>query len=368
MQLSPGGALVVGSELSGGAENPDWTSHPHPTSVRTDEWDASIVEPVRQPEMSTPAAIYLPLERERFMRKERRVIDPSRLGDIGLRLIGTTDIDGNGTEHAIAHVDPLVLLDFVRIDTAKAPSFRPHPHVGLTAMSFLPKAGTWMAWDSLDGDTKTHLHAGGLYYVHAGQPAFHHEFPSPDTVAAGEEVEFIQLVWNATDERDVRTVVLQPDELPVVTLPNATIRVMAGDFCGVSAKQPFTHRKVIYSYIEIGNGEALNLELPASMRGILFPIEGAVRVNDTTVSEHQMMIFGEDDQRLSVEHLGTKPTSRLIIAAGEPVNRPFVKLLGLGGFIIGESEAEVRKNMHDLSIQAEQLKAEIPEYFPPQYR
>jgi len=259
-------------------------------------------------------------------------------------------------------------LDFVRIDTSKASSFRPHPHIGLTAMSFLPKAGTWMAWDSLEGDTQTHLLPGGLYYVHAGQRAFHHEFPSPDTVAAAEKVEFIQLVWNATDEHDVRTVVLQPEELPVVTLPNATIRVMAGDFCGVSARQPFTHRKIIYSYIELGIGEALQLELPASMRGILFTIEGAVRVDDTAVDENQMMIFGEDDQRLSVRHLGTTAESRLILAAGEPVNRPFVKLLGLGGFIIGESEAEVRQDMDELSVRAEQLKAEIPDYFPPRYR
>lgn len=302
------------------------------------------------------------------MAGNRRVINASKLGESGLRLIGTTDIDGNGTSHSVAEVDPIVLFDFVRIDTGAAPSFRPHPHAGLTAMSFLPARGTWMAWDSLDGDMQTQLHAGGLYYVHAGRPAFHHEFPAPETAAARMEVEFVQLVWNATDEDDVRTVIIAPEDVPVVTLEHATVRVMAGDFCGVSAGQPFTHRKIIYSYVQLDRRGDVSFDLPPSMRGILFVIEGGLRVNDVDVDEQKMMIFGDADQTLQITNVDGARASRFIIAAGEPVDRPFVKLLGLGGFVIGSSEAEVRGAMGELAVKAEALKAEIPAYFPPQYR
>jgi len=296
-----------------------------------------------------------------------QIINASKLGEHGLRLIGTTDIDGKGTTHEIADVDPIVLFDFVKINTRDELAFRPHPHLGLTAMSFLPVNGTWMAWDSLKGESETHLHAGGLYYVHAGSAAFHHEFPSPETVAAELDVEFVQLVWNATDEEDVKTVVIQPEDVPVIISENATIRVLAGEFCGVKSVQPFTHRKIIFAYVELQNGKAVDLQVPSSLRGILFVIEGKLKVNELTVDEHQMMILSDEGQTLSVTNFSTDSVGRFMIAAGEPLNKPFFKLIGLGGFIIGNTEEEVRRRMEEFAVKAEQLKAEIPQYFPAQY-
>jgi len=301
------------------------------------------------------------------MASAHQIIKATRMGDHALRLIGTTDIDGNGTSHEVADVDPIVLCDFVKINTSDESPFRPHPHVGLTAMSFLPVRGTWMAWDSLEGDSEQHLQAGGLYYVHAGTPAFHHEFPSPDTVAAAMEVEFVQLVWNATDEADVRTVVLRPEDVPVVTSAHCSVRVLAGDFCGVSAIQPFTHRKIIYAYVELDQGGRMDFPIPSTMRGMLFVIEGKLGVNDSTVDAEQMMIIGDEDAPLAVTNLDADRVTRFIVAAGQPVNRPFCKLLGLGGFIIGQTEEQVRSTMAELAETAEQIKKEVPQYFPAQY-
>ena len=302
------------------------------------------------------------------MTNAHRIIKATRMGDHALRLIGTTDIDGNGTSHDVADVDPIVLFDFVKINTSAESPFRPHPHVGLTAMSFLPVRGTWMAWDSLEGDSELHLQTGGLYYVHAGTPAFHHEFPSPDTVAGAMEVEFVQLVWNATDEADVCTVVLPPEDVPVVTSAHGSVRVLAGDFCGVSAIQPFTHRKIIYAYVQLDQGGRMDFPIPASMRGMLFVIEGKLGINGSTVDAEQMMILGDEDTALAVTNLDAERVTRFIVAAGEPLNRPFCKLLGLGGFIIGQTEGEVRSTMAELAETAEQIKKEVPQYFPAQYR
>ena len=301
------------------------------------------------------------------MTNAHRIIKATRMGDHALRLIGTTDIDGNGTSHDVADVDPIVLFDFVKINTSAESPFRPHPHVGLTAMSFLPVRGTWMAWDSLEGDSELHLQTGGLYYVHAGTPAFHHEFPSPDTVAGAMEVEFVQLVWNATDEADVCTVVLPPEDVPVVTSAHGSVRVLAGDFCGVSAIQPFTHRKIIYAYVQLDQGGRMDFPIPASMRGMLFVIEGKLGINGSTVDAEQMMILGDEDTALAATNLDAERVTRFIVAAGEPLNRPFCKLLGLGGFIIGQTEEEVRSTMAELAETAEQIKKEVPQYFPAQY-
>ncbi|MGB5706299.1 MAG: pirin-like C-terminal cupin domain-containing protein [Arenicellales bacterium] len=301
------------------------------------------------------------------MTRQRKIVDASKMGGHGLRLIGTTDIDGNGTPHEIADVDPIVLFDFGKFNTRNELPFRPHPHLGLTAMSFLPVNGTFMAWDSIEGETEAHLHAGGLYYVHAGSPAFHYEFPSPETVAAEIDMEFVQLVWNATDEEDVKTVIIQPEAVPVITSENGSVRVLAGEFCGVKSVQPFTHRKIIYAYVQLQNGKTMDLHVPSSMKGILFAIEGNLKVNEATVNARQMMILGDEDHLLSITNLGADSISRFIIAAGEPLNKPFYKMIGLGGFIIGKTEDEVRSKMEQFAAKAEQLKKEIPQYFPAQY-
>ena len=301
------------------------------------------------------------------MARAHQIINATKMGDHALRLIGTTDIDGNGTSHEVADVDPLVLFDFVKIDTSAEPAFRPHPHVGLTAMSFLPTGGTWMAWDSLEGESAQPLKTGGLYYVHAGTPAFHHEYPSPDTVAAAMEVEFVQLVWNATDEEDVRTVVVQPESVPVVTTECSSVRVLAGDFCGVRAIEPFTNRKIIFAYVTLDSGGSEEFAIPPGMRGMLFVIEGKLGANDVTVDAKQMMILGQEDVVLTITSLGRARVTRFIIAVGEPVNRPFYKLLGLGGFLIGDNEQELKSTMAELAETAEQIKREVPQYFPAQY-
>jgi redox-sensitive bicupin YhaK (pirin superfamily) len=203
--------------------------------------------------------------------------------------------------------------------------------------------------------------------VHAGAPAFHHEFPSPDTVAEAMEVEFLQLVWNATDEEDVITVVVQPEDVPVVTSEHGSVRVLAGDFCGVSAVQPFTHREIIYAYVQLDQGGRMDFQIPSAMRGMLFVIEGKLGANDATVDAEQMMILGDEDAALATNNLDANRVTRFIIAAGEPVNKPFHKLLGLGGFIIGETEEEVRSTMAELAATAEQIKQEVPQYFPAEY-
>jgi len=77
--------------------------------------------------------------------------------------------------------------------------------------------------------------------------------------------------------------------------------------------------------------------------------------------------LGDEDQNLSVTNLVSDSTSRFIFAAGEPLRKPFCKLIGLGGFIIGETEKEVRKRMEELAAKAEQVKTEVPQYFPAQY-
>lgn len=133
-----------------------------------------------------------------------------------------------------------------------------------------------------------------------------------------------------------------------------------------SATQPFTHRKIIYAYAQLDRGGEKDFAIPPAMRGMLFVIEGKLAVNGATVASKQMMILGGEDT-LATTNQDADHVTRFLIAMGEPVNKPFHKLLGLGGFIIGETEEEVRSTMAELAVTAEQIKQEVPQYFPVQY-
>jgi hypothetical protein len=50
------------------------------------------------------------------MTRNSQIINASKMGAHGLRLMGTTDIDGKGTKHEVADVDPIVLFDFARFN------------------------------------------------------------------------------------------------------------------------------------------------------------------------------------------------------------------------------------------------------------
>ena len=135
----------------------------------------------------------------------------------------------------------------------------------------------------------------------------------------------------------------------------------------MSAAQPFTHRKIIYAYVQLDRGGRKDFAIPPGMRGMLFVIEGKLGVDDAAVEAKQMMILGEEGAALATTNLDPDRVTRFIIAVGEPVNKPFHKLLGLGGFIIGETEEEVRSTMAELAAAAERIKQEVPRYFPAQY-
>ena len=63
-------------------------------------------------------------------------IVPATQGKI-TRLIGTVDIDGNGTKHPLDQVDPFMLLDAGTLSKHAMPPFGAHPHRGHSVVTVL---------------------------------------------------------------------------------------------------------------------------------------------------------------------------------------------------------------------------------------
>lgn len=89
------------------------------------------------------------------------------------RLIGTVDVDGQGTQHALEEVDPFMLLDQGILRKDAMPPFGVHPHRGHSVVTLLFK-GRVKSWDSFS-QKETVVEGPASYWVDAGSGVFHDE-------------------------------------------------------------------------------------------------------------------------------------------------------------------------------------------------
>lgn len=140
-----------------------------------------------------------------------------------LRLVGTVDCDGNGTEHPLEEVDPFILLDSGTIAQDMMPPFGPHPHHGHSVVTILLQ-GKMKSWDSFQEQDPTTITrtkdvsttqpvrefrdiitAPASYWVDAGRGLFHDERASiEDESDPSQHVKLLQL-WVGVKQEDRTT-------------------------------------------------------------------------------------------------------------------------------------------------------------------
>ena len=86
------------------------------------------------------------------MTRQRRIVNASKLGEHGLRMIGTTDIDGNGTSHEVADVDPIVLFDFATINPITTPTTSAEIRMGADTLAAVKSVSPMMRMSSASMD------------------------------------------------------------------------------------------------------------------------------------------------------------------------------------------------------------------------
>jgi redox-sensitive bicupin YhaK (pirin superfamily) len=130
-------------------------------------------------------------------------------------------------------MDPLIMVDHF---TMTEPTFGPHAHAGLSAVSVLfeDSAGGFRNRDSLGADIA--LAPGDLYWLKAGRGAVHDEAPTP-----GSRTHALQLFVNLPaaqklDAPEARHVAAT--EMPVIEGPGHRVRVMTGESNGVVGAAP----------------------------------------------------------------------------------------------------------------------------------
>ena len=220
-------------------------------------------------------------------------------------------------------VGPFIFMDHagpvaVQPQLAPAMDVLPHPHIGLSTVSYL-FGGQVTHRDSLGVEQV--IRPGEVNWMTAGRGIAHSErFEDPAALAGG-QLEMIQ-TWVALPEKDEEAAPAfsnyKPEQLPIFTETGVWMRLIAGDAFGLRNNVK-THSPLFYLHVVLEPGARFGLPQEHSERGI-YIAKGSIEVTGRTYSAGQMLVFtkGVDPVILA------KDACTLMILGGEPLGERFI--------------------------------------------
>jgi hypothetical protein len=237
-------------------------------------------------------------------------------------------------------MDPLVMVDHYRMTE---PTFGPHPHAGLSAVSVLfeDSDGAFHNRDSLGNDFD--LLPGELYWLKAGSGAVHDESPRTGARIHGLQV-FVNLPArmkrDAPESRHVRV-----RDIPVLETDGHRVRVVLGNSNGISGRgSPALPMTILDG--RIGPGFAFTHDLQAGENAWIYAIEGEIelavagRAARLQAGESLAVKAASDSGAPAIELTNTAGTAaHFALFAATPVEEVFVQK---GPFVMS-NEAEIAR-------------------------
>jgi redox-sensitive bicupin YhaK (pirin superfamily) len=244
-------------------------------------------------------------------------------------------------------VDPIVMVDHFHMT---APTFEPHPHAGISAVTYLFEDSTapHVNYDSLGHHGP--IVAGALHWLVAGRGAIHTEQPE----GHDPHVHALQIFVNlpASKKRLAPSVVhLEPSDIPEWNGPGARVRVVLGETRGISSPgtsllpEPFT---LLDGYLE--PGATFEHLLPKGWCAMVIAIKGAVVIQaqgrEQRIECGSALGLGLLDGAGAAVRLGASSSAQFALLSGPALREPMVKQ---GPFVMN-SVAQMRQAVSDYSL------------------
>ena len=220
-------------------------------------------------------------------------------------------------------VGPFIFMDHagpvtVKPQQAKSMDVLPHPHIGLSTVSYL-FGGQVTHRDSLGVEQV--ILPGEVNWMTAGKGIAHSErFEDPSALAGG-NLEMIQ-TWVALPEKDEEAVPsfnnYKPDVLPIFTDTGVWMRLIAGEAFGLKSSVK-THSPLFYLHVVLDEGTQFGLPREHSERAI-YVVKGSVTVANKTYMPGQMLVFNKG---VDPTIIASEPTT-LMLLGGEPLGERFI--------------------------------------------
>lgn len=237
-------------------------------------------------------------------------------------------------------LDPLIGFDHFELT---ADVFGPHPHAGMSAMSYLfEDSGHYHNLDSSGTDIM--ISPGSLMWTWAGRGVVHTEFPVPE----GSRVHGMQVFLNTAASRKQQlpqALFIDSREMPVSSHNGATVKVVTGHTDAI--RNPIeTPDCLTFLDIAIESGGAFRHDLPTGWTATIYVMSGkAVLANDHKswdIAMGQVVAIGRSDQQETLL-LTAVSDARIIFLSGKPLGEP---IFSAGAMAMGSQE-ELGKAISD---------------------
>ncbi len=220
-------------------------------------------------------------------------------------------------------VGPFIFMDHagpvnVAAGTASNMDVLPHPHIGLSTVSYL-FGGQVTHRDSLGVEQV--IRPGEVNWMTAGSGIAHSErFEDPAALAGG-QLEMIQ-TWVALPEKAEEAAPsfnnYSPVELPIFTDKGIWMRLIAGNAYGLN-NEVKTHSPLFYVHVMLDAATRFALPKQHSERA-LYIVKGKIELSGITYGEGQMLVFTKGVDPV----ITAKENSTLMLMGGEPLGERFI--------------------------------------------
>ena len=246
------------------------------------------------------------------------------------------------TQDLQRRLDPFLMLDAFGTDKAEdyIAGFPDHPHRGFETVTYMLE-GQMRHRDSAGHEGL--LGPGGVQWMTAGRGVIHSELPEQQEG----RMEGFQLWLNLPGRdkmRDPWYRDIASPEIPELTLPGATVRVIAGESHGVTGAVQRDATLPIYLDVHLEPGASFEQAIPATHNAFLYVYRGALRFETgCLVPGGRMAILantaGTDGARLTASDEG----ARALLIAGQPLGEPIAQY---GPFVMN-TEGELLQAVRD---------------------
>lgn len=213
-------------------------------------------------------------------------------------------------------IDPFLGIDHAWMS---APTFPPHPHAGLSALSyvFLDAETGLRNRDSLGNENV--IRPGGLHWLAAGSRVVHEEVPAEQ----GKTVHALQIFLSLQPETHAGKSFaqsLEPQDVPVVQIPGAKVRVVLGEFAGQQCPlaAPFN---VTMLDITLERHSTLTLPIAAGDCAFLMPVFGATVIDGERyhLDDLQLPVYPSDPNQRQIELQALDGGAKVMLFSGRPL-------------------------------------------------
>jgi len=269
-------------------------------------------------------------------------IDIPRLGEI---VAAKPHTIGNGfaarhfsEEMFSGFMDPLLMVDHF---VMSAPTFQPHLHAGISAVTAMfEDSGNFRNRDTLGNNVV--LEPGDLYWLAAASGAVHEELPEP-----GPRTHALQIFVNLPahlKKAPARAFHVRAKDVPVISGQGHRVRVVLGR-SGETIGADGTPEEMTMLDGFLDKGGSFSYALPTAWQAWIYTISGALIVTngsrERSLEAGNALTVGAGAQTEIV--LTSDAPTHFVLMAARPIGEAFVK----HGPLVMSTEEDVRRTLAD---------------------